>query len=71
MISANRKHVISALITIAQENMVAAEEASSHGTKYLIMGKMETPVGITVTLKTVWIIETGDYRPRLVTAYSY
>jgi len=59
------------LLSVAQNNVVTKQESSSHGTKYLIRGKIETPTGISVTINTVWIIEAGDHKPRLVTAYPF
>jgi hypothetical protein len=43
--------------------------SSTHGTKYIIDGAIETPVGGVVQVRTVWIIEAGQDRPRFVTAY--
>jgi hypothetical protein len=39
------------------------------GKKYVIDGELETPNGNMIHLRTVWIIETGDDIPRLVTAH--
>jgi hypothetical protein len=43
--------------------------SSSYGTKYVIDGMIETPDNIAVQVRTVWIIEEGEDRPRFVTAY--
>ena len=40
-----------------------------YGTKYVIDGELESPNGVAIYLRTVWIIETGDNIPRLVTAH--
>jgi len=57
------------LIAIALESDVVQEIPSGYGTKYVIDGLLETPSGITLNLRTIWIIDAGETRPRLVTAY--
>jgi hypothetical protein len=57
------------LLTIAQTEPVIEVLASRYGTKYIIEGSLETPSGVVVKVRTVWIIETGDQRPRFVTAH--
>ena len=47
----------------------AVESASPFGTKYVVAGDLPTPRGTVVRMETVWIIETSEARPRLVTAY--
>jgi hypothetical protein len=42
---------------------------SEFGEKYVIDGEIATPVGITVRIRTVWVFDPQDDRPRLVTAY--
>jgi hypothetical protein len=39
------------------------------GTKYVIVGQIESPVGKPVTVKTIWIVDKGLDVARLVTAY--
>ncbi len=58
-----------ALLKIAHTEPVVQIENTSHGTKYVIEGALETPPGEVVSIRTVWIIETGEDRPRFVTAY--
>lgn len=57
------------LIHIAQGNEVANIAETDRGTKYLIDGRMTTPIGEEIILRTVWIIERGEDYPRFVTAY--
>ena len=57
------------LITIAQSENVKETVFSSHGVKYIIDGLLQTPVGISTQIRTIWIIEKGQERPRFVTAY--
>lgn len=58
-----------ALKAIAESQDVQKVIKSPYGTKYLIQGKIETPIGKTVAVKTVWIIEKGETNPRFVTVY--
>ena len=52
---------------------VATEAAQSmetvHGTKYVLDGRLETPGGKAPLVRTIWIVDRGLDRPRLVTAY--
>ncbi len=57
------------LIKIAQTKEVTDITETPYGTKYVIDGELETPNSVTIYLRTVWIIETGDNIPRLVTAH--
>ncbi len=57
------------LLKIAREENVQATENTPHGTKYVIEGSMRTPQGHTIEIRTVWMIETDEDHPRLVTAY--
>ena len=58
-----------ALIATAQSEEVKETISSVHGTKYVIDGMLQTPSGRLVGVRTVWIIDRGQERPRLVTAY--
>jgi len=57
------------LIHIAQTESVAEITETIYGKKYVIDGELKTPDGGLIHLRTVWIIETGDDIPKLVTAY--
>jgi hypothetical protein len=57
------------LIAIAHAEDVAETEVTPHGTKYVLLGELETPAGGRVLLRTVWIINNGQDVPRFVTAY--
>jgi hypothetical protein len=65
----NASHFEQGLIGIAQTKSVTESTETPYGTKYVVDGELETPNGITIYLRTVWIIETGDIIPRLVTAH--
>ncbi len=57
------------LLEIAHSERVIQIENTLYGTKYVIDGSLETPLGESISVRTVWIIETGKDRPRFVTAY--
>jgi len=44
---------------------------STHGKKYIVDGRIETPTGKVPIVRTVWIIDRGETVPRLVTAYPH
>ena len=54
---------------VAERHPVAKSMASPHGPKYIVDGRIETPGGKTPWVRTVWIVDLGRDRPRLVTAY--
>ncbi len=57
------------LLEIAFSEEVKLVERSPHGTKYKIEGSLAAPNGSFVELRTVWIIDSGQERPRFVTAH--
>ncbi len=57
------------LRTIAQSQDVKEVLPTPYGKKYIIDGKIETPSGRVVRLRTVWIIEKEQKRPRFITVY--
>ena len=58
-----------ALIEIAKTEEVMETLTTLHGTKYVVEGLVRSPSGHLVRLRTVWIVDTGQDRPRFVTAY--
>lgn len=48
---------------------VVQVSTSTHGTKYVVDGQIESPDGRRRAVRTVWIIDAGQELPRLVTAY--
>lgn len=60
-----------ALRVLAINSSVSLSMESEHGKKYIVDGVIETPVGKTPMVRTVWIVDTGEAIPRLVTAYPY
>ena len=56
-------------LAIARNDDAVEVITSLHGTKYIVDGVLETPDGASVAIRTVWIVELNQYRPRFVTAY--
>ena len=50
-------------------NEVVEIAVSDYGTRCSVDGMIETPDGRNPDVRTVWIIDTADSEPRLVTAY--
>lgn len=65
----NLEELERSILSIARVEEVAETLPSLYGTKYVIDGIIQVPAGIEVNLRTIWIIESGDTRPRFVTAY--
>jgi len=57
------------LRAIAKDGLVVDIVHSPFGTKYIVDGWLMTPNGNRVFVRTVWVIEHGDDKPRFVTAY--
>jgi len=57
------------LLTIAQLQEVSEVSTSSYGKKYAIDGKIQSPSGKVLKVRTIWIIEIGQKFPRFVTTY--
>ena len=57
------------LLAIARKEEVSQEVQTEYGTKYVVEGSISTPSGTEAKLRTVWIVESQDRRPRFVTAY--
>jgi hypothetical protein len=56
------------LLSIAQNQEVNEKVVTPHGTKYVIDGLIQTPIGKAINIRTVWIIDKGKELPRFVTA---
>lgn len=57
------------LLAIVGSEDVKEMISSPHGVKYIIDGSLQTPVGGFIKMRTVWIIDKDQKRPRFVTAY--
>ncbi|MEM1239941.1 MAG: DUF6883 domain-containing protein [Cyanobacteria bacterium P01_H01_bin.26] len=59
------------LLNLARIQVVHETIETIHGTKYILIGPIETPSGKTVKILTVWLIEPGEASPRFITARPY
>ena len=57
------------LLEIAHTKDVAEVITTLHGVKYVMDGDIRTPVGLVIKMRTIWIIDAGQERPRFVTTY--
>ena len=58
-----------ALRQMARDCPVTKSMTSLHGQKYIVDGVLVTPGGQLPLIRTVWVVDAGHDRPRLVTAY--
>jgi len=63
------EELVEALLMIARSERTCKEIASEFGIKYVVDGELATPVGTTVQVRTIWVVDLQDTRPRFVTAY--
>lgn len=54
---------------LAKSQEVTDVVSSEFGTKYIVDGEIDTPSGKVVNVRTIWIIEKGQNRPRFITVY--
>lgn len=54
---------------IAKKQDITDMLETPYGTKYVIDGEIKSPSGKVSKVRTVWIIESGQKRPRFVTIY--
>lgn len=57
-----------ALLSIAYTNDTEEVNETAYDVNYIIKGVIKNPNHNLVTIKTVWFIETGQAKPRFVTA---
>lgn len=65
----NRKELEQQLLHIAHASPVVSVAASPYGEKFIIDGALRTSQGTSAAVRTIWIIDSGESRPRFVTAY--
>jgi hypothetical protein len=58
-----------ALLHVARNGEVKSTISTEFGVKYIVEGMITGPSGRKAAIHTVWIVDTGQHRPRLVTAY--
>ncbi len=57
------------LLALAHSEEVRGVVESPYGRKFIIEGYLQTPVGLPVLVRSVWLLEADDVRPRFITAY--
>ena len=57
------------LLEIAHKQDVEETISTPYGKKYVISGELLTPIGRSVEIRTVWIIEGRQDIPRFITAF--
>lgn len=57
------------LLKIARTQDVKTITESIHGRKYIIDGKIKTPNKRVIRIRTIWIVEPDQNKPRFITAY--
>lgn len=58
-----------ALLRHAREHGVEEVTETDYGIKYSLVGALISPDGRSSRTRTIWQVDRGDWRPRLVTAY--
>jgi hypothetical protein len=58
-----------ALVEHARAHNVVKMEQTRFGTRYVVEGELETPVGRRLLVRVVWFVPDGESVPYLVTAY--
>jgi hypothetical protein len=54
---------------LAETGQLAKTVESAHGTKYIVVGRIETPSGRSPMVRSVWIVDRGSDGQRRVTVY--
>jgi hypothetical protein len=54
---------------VARSGLVTETVTTPFGTKYVVDGRVTTPSGRELVLRTVWMIASNEEVPRFVTAY--
>ena len=65
----NWRELADALKAVASAHEVTLVEETDFGVKYVIEGSLATPDGRNPRIRTIWQIDWGSDRPRLVSAY--
>lgn len=65
----NLKDFERALLAVVSHNEVKTVEKYKFGVKYVVEGLLEPPTGKKFMVRTIWSIDKGEKKPRLVTAY--
>lgn len=65
----NAEDFAQALLQLGRSGEVTEEIPTRHGRKYVVEGELAGPGGERGRVRAVWIVESGEKGPRLVTAY--
>jgi hypothetical protein len=65
----NVEELESALLDLARTGSRTGTRRTVGGINHTVVGALDTPRGTTLWVRTVWVVEDGDSRPRFVTAY--
>lgn len=57
------------LIKIAKSEEIENFSVSEYGVKYVLESDIDSPIGKIVKIRTIWIIEKGQTKPRFITIY--
>jgi uncharacterized protein DUF6883 len=60
---------VTALQRLAAEGEAEVVEQSEYGQKFVVRGQISGPGARPAEVESVWIVQAGDDRPRLVTVY--
>lgn len=63
------QELVDALLQVAWEGSIKNMIVTVHGAKYVVDGRLASPSGKRSVVRTIWIIDSGEETPRLVTAY--
>ena len=58
-----------ALLQLVQAHEIVRATSSPHGEKFVVDGTLACPDGSTARVRTIWIVDAGQIRPRLISAY--
>jgi hypothetical protein len=61
--------LVNSLADHPQRNPLAQEQTNLHGRKFVVHCTIASPDGRNPCITSIWIVDSGDDRPRLVTAY--
>lgn len=67
--SENWELLADALHQLLRNSPITKSMTSIHGKKYIVEGALQSPSGKVATVRTIWIVDTQEDAPRLVTAY--
>lgn len=66
---ANVNNLTKSLSKIAHFNKAADIKKLIYGVNYVVNGTIKAPSGRVIKITTVWFVQTGQKKPRFVTAY--